>query len=92
MADVLAGFFSSGRAADLALLVLAGEAVVLWLRERRTGRGPRLADVAPFLAAGACMLLALRAALVGAPWWWVAAALAGSGVAHGVDIARRLRA
>ena len=87
-----AEFFTSGRAADLALAAILVEALAIWLWRRRTGRGPRLSDVAPFLVAGAFFALALRSALVGAAWPWTAAALAAAGVAHAVDIARRFRA
>lgn len=83
--------FASGLAADLVLGLIVLEALALWLYRRKTGRGPRLREVAPFLAAGACLVLALRAALVGAPWYCIATALALSGVAHGVDLARRFR-
>lgn len=82
---------SSGAVADVALAVILIEAGTLWLLRRRTGAGPRLGDVAPFLAAGAFLVLALRSALVGAPWYCTVAALAASGVAHGVDLARRFR-
>lgn len=87
----IADFFSRGHAADLALVFLAVEGVALWVLRGPDGER-RFWLVAPFLAAGAALLLALRAALVGAPWWCVAAALALSGVAHAVDLARRLRA
>lgn len=87
----MADLFASGRAVDLILGLIALEAVALWLYRRATGRGPRLGEVAPFLIAGAGLLLALRAALVGAPWVWIAGALALSGVAHAVDLARRFR-
>ncbi|MET0313567.1 MAG: hypothetical protein ABW275_04175 [Hansschlegelia sp.] len=87
----MSSFVLSGLIADLALLILAAEAVFLWAYRRRTGRGPRLAELWPFLTAGAGLVLALRAALVGAPWYFVAAGLALSGVAHAVDIGRRFR-
>lgn len=87
-----AELFTSGRAADLALAAILIEAAAIWLWRRRTGRGPRLSDVAPFLVAGAFFALALRSALVGAAWPWTAAALAASGLAHAVDVARRFRA
>ena len=44
-----------------------------------------------FLLAGACLLLALRAALVGASWPWVAAPLAGAFAAHLADLGLRWR-
>jgi hypothetical protein len=81
--------FESGRVIDLALFVLAAEVVALGWRHRATGRGPDVIDLLANAAAGACLLLALRAALTGADWPWVAAALCGSLVAHLADLARR---
>ena len=78
----LAALFASGRAVDIVLAVLAVEAVWLTLR-RRT-------DVLPALLPGALILLALRAALTGAPWWAVAGWLALSLPAHLYDLRRRL--
>jgi hypothetical protein len=81
----LASFFASGHAADLVLAVLAMEALLL----RRAGR-PAI-DVALLLLPGACMMLALRAALVGADWPWIALALAASFPVHLADLMRRGR-
>jgi len=79
-------FFASPRLADLILAVLALEAVVLVVRHARTGRRPSLAEAGPFLLSGACLVLALRAALAGAAWPWVAAGLVGALVAHLWDL------
>jgi hypothetical protein len=85
----LEAFVASGRAVDAILLIVLAEAVaVLWLA--RSGRGPGAA-LLPTLAAGAALLLALRAALTPTPWPAVAAWLAVAGVAHAVDLALRLR-
>jgi hypothetical protein len=81
----LAAFFARGHAADLALLALAVEFIVL---TRLRGRA-RLLDRALALLPGACLLLALRAALTGAPWPWVAAFLAASFPFHLADLTRR---
>jgi hypothetical protein len=79
----LAAFFASGHAADLVLAVLAVEAVILL-------RGGRPAiDVALLLLPGACMMLGLRAALVGASWPWIALPLAASFPVHLADLVRR---
>jgi len=43
------------------------------------------------LLAGGCLLLALRFALIAAAWWMVAACLAGSLVAHVLDLRQRWR-
>lgn len=85
----MSALFDSGRVVDLILALMALEAVALavllgW-------RGVRLAGVLVNLAAGAGMLLALRGALVGAGWPWIALALAGSLLAHVVELALRAR-
>lgn len=79
-ADV-AAFFASGFAADLVLAVLAVEA--LWLiAVARWPVGKMLLCLLP----GALMMLALRAALTGAGWPWVALALAASFPVHLADV------
>lgn len=74
--------FASGLVADLALAVLALEAAGLWALRRFAGRGPGLAPLGLGLLSGACLLLALRAALTGAGPAWVGAALAAAGAAQ----------
>lgn len=85
----MAPLFTSPHIADAILAVLALEAIGLALHRRRTGRGPTLRAVLPFLAAGACLVLALRGALSGARWEWIAVALTGALVAHVADLSRR---
>ena len=46
-------------------------------------------DLVLAFAPGACLLLALRAALTGAGWPWIAAALAASFPFHIADLIRR---
>ena len=82
MTDWLAALFASGHAVDIVLGVLALEAVWLVWRGRR--------DTLSVLLPGALILLALRAALTGAPWWAVAGWLALSLPAHLYDLRRRL--
>ena len=84
--------FASGRVVDIALALMVLEAVGLWVYRRTQGRPFPLADVAWNLAAGACLLLALRAALTGAGWAWVALFLTAALVAHIGDLRRRLAA
>lgn len=79
-------FFASGRVADVILAVLAIEAVLL-LRGRRLPT----ADLLLLLGAGAAFAWALRGALTGAAWPWVALPLAVAGLLHGWDLRRRLR-
>ncbi|MFN6955413.1 MAG: hypothetical protein ACK4PG_11525 [Acetobacteraceae bacterium] len=75
-------FFASGLVADIALGVLALEAAALWALRRFAGRGPGLAPLGLGLLSGACLLLALRAALTGAGPAWIGAALAAAGAAQ----------
>ena len=67
------------------------EAVLLIAWHRRTGGGVAAGDLLPNLAAGFCLLLALRAALGGAAWRWIGLALFGSLLAHLLDLRRRWR-
>jgi hypothetical protein len=76
---------------DFAIAFALVETLVLVLRHRRTGRGIPPADLLPNIAAGLCLMLALRAALAQAAWGWVVLPLAASGVAHALDLRRRLR-
>ena len=87
----MSGLFSSGHAVDLVLALMAVEAALLAWHRRRSGRGVPVAELLAFLLAGACLLLALRTALVGASWEWIAAALAGAGAAHLADLRLRWR-
>ncbi len=82
----MSALFASGRVVDAILLVVLAEAVALALLHRATGRGPPPAALLPNLAAGACLLLALRGALRGAAWPFLALCLLGSLVAHLADL------
>ena len=82
MTDWFAALFASGHAVDIVLGVLALEAGWLVWRGRR--------DALSALLPGALILLALRAALTGAPWWAVAGWLMLSLPAHLYDLRRRL--
>lgn len=87
----MSGLFESGRVVDLVLVLMALEgALLVWYR-RRSGRGVPVGEALAFLVSGAFLLLALRAALAGAAWEWVAAPLAGAGVAHLADLRLRWR-
>jgi hypothetical protein len=78
----LTGYFASGRAADVILVILAIE--WLWLA-RRAGPATALAAVLP----GGLIVLGLRAALTDAHWTAIALPLALSFPAHLWDLARR---
>ncbi len=76
-------FFASGRAADAVLCVLAVEAI--WL----IARGNSWRDVVPALLPAVLMIVAVRAALTGAPWPWVSIPLALAFPVHIYDLYRR---
>jgi hypothetical protein len=79
--------FSSGRVIDLVLAFMAAEFAVLYWR-RRDRRKPPI-DLMLALAPGACLLLAVRAALTGAGWMWIGVFLTASLPAHLADLSRR---
>ncbi len=84
-------FFASGRAIDLVLLVMLLEGLLLGALYHRRGVGVAPADLLPMLMAGACLLLALRAALTQAPWPWIAGWVTLALFAHLGDLHRRWR-
>lgn len=81
--------FASGRAVDLVVGFMALEALVLVIYRRRTGRGLEPVALAGMLLPGLLMLLALRAALTGAAWPWIAGWLLASLAAHLLDLRSR---
>jgi hypothetical protein len=85
MQGVMEFLFASGHAADLILGVLLIEA--LWLR---FAKGWRLRAIAGLLGPAALIVLGLRAALVGADWWWIALPLAASLPLHLYDLRSRM--
>jgi hypothetical protein len=89
MSDLLA----SGLLIDLIMIGVLFEAAALALLHRRRGLGFAPGRWLPTLAAGLCLMLALRAALTGGGANQVLFWLAMSGVAHGCDLyLRRPRA
>jgi F0F1-type ATP synthase assembly protein I len=87
----MAELFASGHIIDLILGLVVVEAAALALWRRRFGTGQALGRLAANLASGGFLLLAVRAALVGASWEWVALALLGSLLAHLADLYVRRR-
>ena len=79
----------SGRIVDLILLLVAVEVVVLGCIRARRGSGIEWRALLPNLLAGAALLLALRAAITGAAWPWIALWLAVAGLAHVADLRTR---
>jgi hypothetical protein len=70
---------------DVVLIVIVAELVLL------RARGWRISDGLFRLAPGALILLALRSALTGADWWWVALPLLLSFPVHLADLIRTRR-
>ncbi len=81
--------FTTGRIVDLALALMALEMAGLWLVARARNRAFPFVDLAWNVAAGASLLLALRAGLTGAGWPWLALFLTAALVAHIGDVRRR---
>jgi hypothetical protein len=81
--------FASGAIVDLLLALLAAEALLLAIVRHWSGRGPPLRALLASLLAGAGLLLALRAALAGAPWQTTASWLATAFAAHLWDLGQR---
>lgn len=81
-------FVRSGRAVDVVLLVIAIEFFVL-IGMRHGQRRRAAVDSFFALAPGAFLLLAIRAALVGADWSWIALLIAASFPFHLIDLMRR---
>ncbi|WP_158045497.1 hypothetical protein [Skermanella pratensis] len=83
--------FAGGRIIDAILVLVAIEAAALTAWLGRRGRARLARALLPNLASGACLMLALRTALVDGWWGWIALSLAGSLAAHVLDLAARLR-
>ena len=84
----LAGWLRFG--VDLALVILVIEALVLICHRHLTGRGLPVATILLVSAAGLTLILALRLALDEGPAWAMAGLLMLGGLAHAVDLARRM--
>ncbi|MDM7941614.1 MAG: hypothetical protein QUV35_03200 [Hydrogenophaga sp.] len=74
---------------DAVIVFTVLEGVGLWLYHRISGRGLAPREYALNMLSGLCLMLAVRAALGGLAWPWVAVCLSASGVAHGWDIVKR---
>jgi len=86
---MMRALYASGHVIDLVLVLVAVEFAVLAWRRRSPRPGAAAIDTALALAPGVCLLLALRAALTGAPWTHVAAWLAAALPVHVADLIRR---
>ena len=80
----------SGRIVDIALAVLVVESLALYAWRRRARGGISPWALLANLGAGGSLMLALRAALTGAGWTWIATWLVAALVFHLADLAQRL--
>lgn len=74
---------------DLVLAFTVLEMVALLAWRQVTGRGLAVRQWLPMMAAGGCLMVALRLAVGGAEMHWILLSLLGSAVAHATDLARR---
>ncbi|MBH1945162.1 hypothetical protein I5L01_13105 [Erythrobacter sp. YJ-T3-07] len=81
----MGALFASGHAADIVLGVLAIEAVIL------ARRGWAFTAILGLIGPAALIVLGLRAALVGAEWYWVSLPVALAFPLHLLDLRHRLR-
>ena len=87
----MGSLFSTGGIVESIVALMLLEAIVLLVLRRVTRRGLPPLEVLTSLSAGAALMLALRAALVGAGWPMIAVWLLVALVAHGGDVALRWR-
>ena len=76
--------FSGTLLIDIVIAVTVIEWVLLTWWHRRTGRGIPMSELRATLMAGLYLMLALRASMMSAPWYLVAA-----GLSHAADLWRR---
>ena len=83
--------FSTGLIVDLIIVFVLAEWAAIVLFRVRSGKGIPALEITANLLAGILLMLALRAALVGASWHWIAAALTAALAAHLGDLSQRWR-
>lgn len=74
--------FSTGRIIDAIIILTLVEMLLLCVYYWRTGKGIPTSLVVSNLMAGLCLLLAVRLALSGVAWSWIASCLLASLLAH----------
>ncbi len=90
--EIMETFILSGRIVDVMLAVLVLEVAWLAWRRHRHGGGLPLRMLVTNAGAGGSLMLALKAALTGAGWGWLVAALLASLVFHVADLRHRWQA
>lgn len=87
----MAELFATGRIIDVILVLVVLEAVGLVILWRWTRRGVAPREAAANLVSGGALMLAVRAALTGAPWTSVSGWLLLAFAAHVADLWYRWR-
>ena len=85
----VAELFATGHAVDGILVLMLIESIALILIGRKLRRAIPTLHVVVSIGAGAALLLALRAALIGAPWQWISLWLLAALIAHLLDLRYR---
>lgn len=89
----MAELFASGRVVDMILALVGAEAILLAALGRRLVSRRQVPALLANLASGACLLLALRSALLASWWGWIGVFLAAALICHlvglGITIARQ---
>jgi len=85
----MAELFASGWIIDAILLLMALETAVLVMYRRAAGRGPDAFAIVANVVAGGAVMVAVRIALTGGWWGWIAALLFASLIGHAADVYRR---
>jgi hypothetical protein len=83
---MIQNLIESGRVADLVLVIMALEAIVVGTVLARQGRMPTLLRHGAGLLAGVGLVLALRASLTHSPWPMIALFLTLAFLAHATEI------
>ena len=85
----LATWFEGTRLIDFVIAVSLFEWLLLSQWHRRSGQGMAPGALTGMLLPGLCLMLAVRSALTGAPWYLLALLLSAAGLAHIADLRRR---
>jgi CBS-domain-containing membrane protein len=85
----MAKLFATGAVIDIIVCAMLLELLVLILARGRARRGLPVAELMANLGAGAALLMALRAALLGSPWQRIAVWLAVALGMHAADLGLR---
>lgn len=91
MSEALSAAMTTTSLVDVAIAFTLLECVALAVYNRRTGRGVAIPEFSATIAAGLCLMLALRCLARGAGPLWVALFLLAAGVAHVADLRVRWR-